>query len=142
LADTFKERGEVKKTHEEINEEGVYPQELMLLASEPKYYGRMNSPTSSAYIKGPCGDEMEFYLVIEDNVIKDVAFYTEGCIATRLCGSMTAELAKGKQIGEALGISPKQVMELLEGLPVNHSHCTILAVSTLYKAIADYLLKP
>ncbi len=132
----------MKKTHEEINEEGVYPQELMLLASEPKYYGRMNDPTSSAHIKGPCGDEMEFYLVIEGNVIKEVAFYTEGCIATRVCGSITAQVAKGKQVREALGISPKQVMDLLDSLPANHRHCTILAVSTFYKAIADYLLKP
>ena len=130
------------KAYEETNEEGLYSQELVSLASEPKYYGRMNSPTSSAYIKGPCGDEMEFYLVIENNVIKDISFYTEGCIATRVCGSMIADQAKGKSIKEALDISPKKVMELLNGLPANRSHCTILAVSTLYKAIADYLLKP
>ena len=127
---------------EKTNGDWVYPQELVALAPEPKHYGRMNFPTSSAYIKGPCGDEMEFYLVIENSIIKEIMFYTEGCIATRVCGSMTADQAKGKSVQDALGISPKKVMDLLNGLPANHSHCTILAVSTLFKAIADYLLKP
>ncbi len=107
-----------------------------------KYYGRMNDPTSSAYVKGPCGDEMEFYLVINDNIITDITFYTDGCITTQVCGAMTAQLAKGKQIWEALDISPKKVMDLLNDVPADHKHCSILAVSTLYKAIAEYLLRP
>lgn len=125
-----------------IHEEEIYPVDLVKMAKEPKHYGRMNDPTSSAYLKGPCGDEMEFYLVIENNIIKDIKFYTEGCIATRVCGTMTAELAIGENIENALNISPKKVMDLLSGLPKNHSHCSILAVSTMYKAIANYLLKP
>lgn len=124
------------------DDESLYPEDLIVMAKEPKYFGRMNAPTSSAYIKGPCGDEMEFYLGIKDKIINDIKFYTEGCIATRVCGSVTAQLALGKSMEEALGISPKEIIGLLNGLPENHSHCSILAVSTLYKAIADYLLKP
>jgi nitrogen fixation NifU-like protein len=74
-------------------------------------------------------------------IIKKIKFYTEGCISTIVCGEMVAQLAEGKSIDEALGISPKQVIEMLRGLPENHSHCSILAVSTLHRAIADYLLK-
>lgn len=120
----------------------VYSSELITLAQNPKYFGRMNDPTSSAYVKGPCGDEMEFYLVVNNNVIEDVRFYTTGCISTIVCGSITAQLAIGKSIYDALAISPRHVMDNLKGLPEQNSHCTILAVSTLYKAIADYLLKP
>ena len=118
-----------------------YPEHIVELAKNPKHFGRMNDPTSGAYIKGPCGDEMEFYLVIKNRVIEEVKFYTEGCIATVVCGSLTAQLALGKSIDEALGISPKKVIEALNGLPEDHCHCSILAVSTLYRAIADYLLK-
>jgi len=118
-----------------------YPEHIVELAKNPKHFGRMNDPTGGAYIKGPCGDEMEFYLVIKNRVIEEVKFYTEGCIATVVCGSLTAQLALGKSIDEALGISPKKVIEALNGLPEDHCHCSILAVSTLYRAIADYLLK-
>jgi nitrogen fixation NifU-like protein len=119
----------------------IYPQEIVSLAKNPKFFGRMNDPTSSAYIKGPCGDEMEFYLVIKDRIIEDIKFYTEGCISTVVCGSITAQLSLGKSIEEALRISPAQVIQTLSGLPKEQCHCSILAVSALYKAIADYLFK-
>jgi len=119
----------------------AYPEHIVALAKSPRHFGRMNDPTSAASIKGPCGDEMEFYLVIKDRIIEEVKFYTEGCIATIVCGSMSAQLVLGKSIDEALGISPKDVIEALNGLPEEHCHCSILAVSTLYRAIVDYLFK-
>jgi len=118
-----------------------YPKEIIKLLNDVKFFGRMNDPTSSAYLKGPCGDEMEFYLVIEGNKITDIKYYTDGCGASRACSAMVAYLAQGKTINEALAISAGEVIKQLKGLPVDHLHCSILAVSTLYRAIADYLLK-
>ena len=118
-----------------------YPREVIDLINDPKYLGRMNDPVSSSYLKGPCGDAMEFYLVIENNRISDIKYYTEGCEATKSCGEMAARLTKGKTIEEALCISAGEVKKNIEGLPDDHLHCTILSVSTLYRAIADYLLK-
>ena len=54
---------------------------------------------------------------------------------------MAAHLVYGKTISEALAISAGEVIKQLKGLPEDHLHCSILAVSTLYRAIADYLLK-
>ncbi|MFA5093105.1 MAG: iron-sulfur cluster assembly scaffold protein [Candidatus Omnitrophota bacterium] len=118
-----------------------YPQEIIQLLNDAKFFGRMNDPTGSSYLKGACGDEMEFYLVIENQRITDIKYYTDGCPATRACAEMTAHLAYGKTIDEALLISPGKVIKQLQGLPKDHLHCSILSVSTLYRAIADYLLK-
>ena len=115
--------------------------QLLTLFERPLYFGRMTDPTSAAYLKGPCGDELEMYLIIEDRIIKEITFYTEGCIPTRVCGSMVARLARGKSVDAALGISARDVIKQLKDLPPGHAHCSILAVSTLYRAIADYLLK-
>lgn len=119
-----------------------YPKEVIELLNDEKLFGRMNGPTSSSYLKGPCGDSMEFYLVIENDVITDIKYYTEGCHATRACAAMTAKSALGKNIGQALNISAGDIIGALKGLPRDHLHCSILAVSTLYRAIADYLLQP
>ncbi|MBU0693583.1 MAG: iron-sulfur cluster assembly scaffold protein [Candidatus Omnitrophica bacterium] len=124
-----------------VDDGSVYSRNIIALAKNPKHFGRMNDPTSAASIKGPCGDEMEFYLVVKDKVIEEAKFYTKGCISTVVCGEITAELVQGKFINDALGISPKQIKERLKELPETHSHCSILSVSVLYKAIADYLLK-
>ena len=124
------------------DDESLYPDHLVAKSKEAKRFGKMNDPTAASYLEGPCGDEMEFYLAIRDNKIEDIKFYTEGCVASKVCGMTVADLSVGKSIMEALGISPKQVMEELKDLPKGHSHCSILAVSALYRAIADYWLKP
>lgn len=111
------------------------------LHDDDYYFGRMNDPTGSAFLEGPCGDSMEFYLIIENNLITEVKFYTDGCAATKSCGAITAALAQGQTIEKALCISPGEIIGQIKYLPEDHLHCSILAVSTLYRAIADYLLK-
>ncbi|HRZ87658.1 MAG TPA: iron-sulfur cluster assembly scaffold protein [bacterium] len=119
-----------------------YPADVVTLINDQRHFGRMNDPTGSSYLRGLCGDEMEFYLVIEGGKITDVRYYTEGCSATRACAAMAAKLAGGRTVPEALSISAGEIIRQLRGLPDDHLHCSILAVSTLYRAIADYLLKP
>jgi len=105
-----------------------------------RYFGRMNAPDACARIKGLCGDEMEFYLVINDHKLEEVKYYTEGCEHTKACAAMTAQTAQGKTINQALGISAGSIMKKLKDLPEDHLHCCILAVTTLYRALADFLL--
>ena len=122
----------------------IYSKEVLALVKNPKHFGRMNDPSASAYLKGICGDDMEFYLLIKkDNTIEDIMFYTEtGCEATVACGETAAKMAIGKSINEAMDISPKKILEALKyGLPDNHHHCSILATSTFYKAMAYFMLQ-
>ncbi len=116
-------------------------EKFSVLIKHPLYLGRMNAPDCAAVSKGVCGDEMEFYLVIKDRVIEDLKFFTSGCEATIACGEITARLARGRSIESALDISPAKVQNILKALPSDHRHCAILAVTTLHRAIADYLLQ-
>ncbi|MBD3380021.1 MAG: iron-sulfur cluster assembly scaffold protein [Candidatus Omnitrophica bacterium] len=106
------------------------------------HFGRMNAPTACSIVKGPCGDEMEFYLSVGEGRIERASFYTEGCTSTMVCGEMTAILTEGRTVEEAMGISPAKVLNELGGLEKEYRHCCILSVSALLRAIADYLLKP
>jgi len=109
-------------------------------ADEDPFFGRLNDPICSAFLRGLCGDEMEFYLHIEDDVIRDVKYYTGGCEHTRRCGQAVARRAQGKTILEALGINPREIIDSEPSLAERGRHCAILAVSTLYRAIAELLL--
>jgi nitrogen fixation NifU-like protein len=110
----------------------------------PTHFGRMNDPTASAYVKGACGDEMEFYLVVANDILEEVLFFTaNGCDDTKAAGEAAAEMAEGRKVADALGISPGKVYDSIKGdIPEEGRHCSILAVITLHKAIADYLLAP
>jgi nitrogen fixation NifU-like protein len=107
----------------------------------PDNMGRMNDPDGSAFINGICGDSMEMYLIIKNGFISESKFYTDGCEASQFCGSTAARLAKGKSIKDVLRLSPGDVIDAWEKIPESHIHCAILAVSTLHKALADYLLR-
>lgn len=132
-----------KVIEDEINKEmeKIYSKKTIEYSKNPVNVGRMNDPDGSAYIKGPCGDTMEIYLIIENDIITEAKFYTDGCGVTFACGSAITELAKGKSIAELLSISPQTIIDKLENLPPEHIHCSILAVSTLHKALADYMLR-
>jgi len=110
--------------------------------AEDSFFGRMNDPIGAGTICGPCGDTMEFYLDVRNDVIADVKYYTEGCGNTRACGHAVARRAKGRKVTDALSISAGEIIRSGECNPESGRHCAILAVSTFYRAIADYLLQP
>ncbi len=110
-------------------------------ADTPDTMGRMNDPDGSAFIKGSCGDTMEMYLIIEDDRIAEVKFFTDGCGSSVFCGSTAAKLATGRTIRGALRIAPADVLDEWGDIPRGDVHCAILAVMTFQKALADYLLR-
>ncbi|MCD6413850.1 MAG: iron-sulfur cluster assembly scaffold protein [Elusimicrobia bacterium] len=85
-----------------------------------------------------CGDIMQLYIKVKDNVIVDAKFKTFGCGAAIATSSMMTKLVKGKTIDEALKISNKAVAEALDGLPPIKMHCSMLAEEALRSAIEDY----
>lgn len=88
-----------------------------------------------------CGDLMKIYIKVGDDHINDVKFQTFGCGAAIAASSMITEMAKGKAIPEAMAITNRAVATALGGLPPNKTHCAVLAVDALHKAIEDYLAR-
>ncbi len=88
-----------------------------------------------------CGDIMQIFLKIENDIIVDVKFKTFGCGAAIATSSMATELIKGKSITEALTLTNKAVVEALDGLPPVKVHCSVLAEEAVKSAVADYYRK-
>jgi nitrogen fixation NifU-like protein len=90
---------------------------------------------------GPCGDTVEIWIEVTDDILEQAYFQSDGCLTTIACGSMVTELARGKPILEAMEIGQAEVMEALRGLPGGSEHCALLAATALKLAIGDYLSK-
>ena len=71
----------------------------------PKYNG-------FAINDGYCGDMMSIWLLVEDGVVKNATFHTDGCGPSIACGSMTTEMARDKTINEIREIAPLKIMAL------------------------------
>ena len=87
---------------------------------------------------GDCGDTVEMYLTVSKDRIQSVSFETNGCLSTSACANTVAELAEGKQVEEVWQITPDDVVDYLETLPPQNTHCAELAVGAFYLALRNY----
>ncbi len=120
----------------------VYSEKVMEHFKNPRNVGEMENPDGTGHVGNPvCGDIMELYIKVKDNIITDAKFKTFGCGAAIATSSMATELVKGKTIDEALAVTNKAVAEALDGLPPIKMHCSVLAEDGIRSAINDYLVK-
>ena len=120
----------------------LYSDKVMDHFKNPRNVGDMENPDGVGHVGNPvCGDIMELYIRVEDNIITGARFKTFGCGAAIATSSMVTELVIGKSIEEALEISNKAVVEALDGLPAIKMHCSVLAEEALKAAIEDYIGK-
>jgi nitrogen fixation NifU-like protein len=120
----------------------VYSEKVMEHFKNPRNVGEIENPDGVGHVGNPvCGDIMELYIKVQDNIITDAKFKTFGCGAAIATSSMVTELVKGKTIDEALKISNHAVAEALGGLPPIKMHCSVLAEEALKSAIDDYRKK-
>lgn len=119
-----------------------YTEKVMDHFMNPRNVGTMENPDGYGKVGNPsCGDIMEIFLKIENDVITDVKFRTFGCASAIATSSVSTEMVLGKNIHEALDITNKVVAEALGGLPATKMHCSVLAEEALKEAIEDYLAK-
>ncbi|ACV63087.1 FeS cluster assembly scaffold protein NifU [Desulfofarcimen acetoxidans DSM 771] len=117
----------------------MYSEKVMDHFENPRNVGEIENANGIGQVGNPsCGDIMKIYLVVEDNIIKDIKFKTFGCGAAVATSSMVTELAKGKTLEEALELSNAAVAQALDGLPPKKMHCSNLAADALHAAIKDY----
>jgi nitrogen fixation NifU-like protein len=120
----------------------LYSEKVMEHFRNPRNVGDMENPDGTGHVGNPvCGDIMELYIKVKDNIITDARFKTFGCGAAIATSSMVTEMVKGKSIDEALKISNRAVAEALGGLPPVKMHCSVLAEEALQSAIDDYRSK-
>ncbi|NQS78200.1 MAG: Fe-S cluster assembly scaffold protein NifU [Methanoculleus bourgensis] len=105
----------------------------------PRNVGVIENPDGYGKVGNPvCGDLMEIFIRVRDDVIEDIRFRTFGCGSAIATSSMVTELARGKTLEEALQITRDDVATELDGLPPLKLHCSNLAADALHAAIRDY----
>ena len=120
----------------------IYSKKVMDHFTNPRNVGVIENPDGYGKVGNPvCGDLMEMYIKVKNNIITDIKFKTFGCGSAIATSSMVTELAIGKNVDEALEITRNDVADELEGLPPQKMHCSNLAADALHAAIEDYKKK-
>ncbi|NCA93092.1 Fe-S cluster assembly scaffold protein NifU [bacterium] len=117
----------------------MYNNKVVSVFANPKNVGEIENASGIGTVgNASCGDIMQVFLKIEDNIIVDAKFKTFGCAAAIASSDTATEMIKGKTIEEALKIKNADVVEALEGLPPQKIHCSVLAEEAIAEAIKDY----
>lgn len=120
----------------------AYSKKVMDHFMNPRNVGKIKNPDGYGKVGNPvCGDLMEMFIKVENDVIKDIKFKTFGCGSAIATSSMVTDMAIGKTVDEALEITRNDVADELEGLPPQKMHCSNLAADALHEAIKDYKKK-
>ncbi|MBL7074197.1 Fe-S cluster assembly scaffold protein NifU [candidate division KSB1 bacterium] len=119
-----------------------YSETVMDHFMNPRNVGEIKDADGVGTIGNPaCGDIMQMFIKVENDVIVDAKFKTFGCGAAIASSSMATELIKGKSINEVLKVTNKAVTKALGGLPKVKRHCSVLAEQALQSALNDYYKK-
>ncbi len=117
----------------------MYNEKVMDVFKNPKNVGEIENADGVGLVGNEsCGDIMQIFLKIENDVIVDAKFKTFGCAAAIATSSTATEMIKGMTVDEALELTNKKVVEALGGLPAQKLHCSVLAEEAIKKAIEDY----
>ncbi|MBE5764939.1 MAG: Fe-S cluster assembly scaffold protein NifU [Clostridiales bacterium] len=120
----------------------MYNEKVMEAFKNPKNVGEVENYDGIGVVgNASCGDIMQITIKVENGIITDAKFKTFGCAAAVATSSTATEMVIGMTLEEALTLTNKKVVEVLEGLPPQKIHCSVLAEEAIKKAIEDYYSK-
>ena len=119
-----------------------YSKKVMEHFMNPRNVGVIKNPDGYGKVGNPiCGDVMEIFIKVKDDMITDIKFKTFGCGSAIATSSMVTELAKEKHVDVAMKMTRDDVADELNGLPPQKMHCSNLAADALHEAVKDYKKK-
>lgn len=121
-----------------ISEE-MYRENILDHFKHPHNHGVIKNP--SAYHKEynpACGDVVEIYLIVDNNVVKDVKFSGHGCAISQAAASMLTDKIAGMPIAAILQLKKDDILEMLK-IPISATRikCALLCLRTIEKAIIN-----
>lgn len=98
----------------------LYQEVILDHYKNPRNFGIIENPTHSAIGHNPlCGDRVELYLIIENDIIKDVKFKGVGCAISQASASIMTSILKNKTLSEAHRLFEKLHSILTSDVPTN-----------------------
>ena len=119
----------------------MFSEKMMDHCQHPRNVGKLDENdknVGTGLVGSPvCGDMLQFWLRIENNIVVDAKFKTFGCGGAISSSSLMTEKIIGKSVEDALKITNKELVEELQ-LPALKVHCYDMTEEAIAKAVANY----
>ena len=85
-----------------------------------------------------CGDDYTVYLAVENDIIREASFTSNGCSFGLAAFALATEWVKGKPTAHALRITPEDVEAGVDGFPERRQHYPQTAARVLRETIEKF----
>ncbi|MEM0163966.1 MAG: SUF system NifU family Fe-S cluster assembly protein [Thermoplasmata archaeon] len=121
-------------------DENLYLDFILEHYKNPRNFGTIeHAQVDEKGSNSSCGDEIELFLKINNNVVEDVKFYGKGCAISQASASILTELIKGKTIEELNNFKSEDLLkELGITLTPVRLKCALLSYEVLKRGIEKY----
>ncbi|MGB9589701.1 MAG: iron-sulfur cluster assembly scaffold protein [candidate division WOR-3 bacterium] len=114
----------------------LYPEKVMDHIKKPRHRGTMPDATVVADNGNPsCGDELAYYLRIEEGRIVDIKHDARGCAISRAAADILADMVEGKTVEEALALTHEDIVGAMGGISEGRISCATLSIDVLREAL-------
>ena len=93
----------------------------------PELFGPLRGANGNARITGPCGDTMEFWIRVENDIITAAHYTTDGCYYSNKCGTTTAIMATEVPLSVAGQFTQSDILAVAGDIEQASEHCALLA---------------
>ncbi len=117
----------------------LYREEILEHYRNPQHFGKPKSHTVSSKQTNPfCGDEVELFFRVKNDVVTDVGFEGVGCAISIAAASILTEFTLGKSREELTKFDDFDMLSLL-GIEVSETRkkCALLALSVLRDCLSE-----
>jgi len=116
----------------------LYQQVILDHNKSPRNFRKIENATQHAEGYNPlCGDRIDIYLSIEDDIIKDISFKGEGCAISKASASLMTSTLKGMKISEAEKLFDK-FRELVTGKQDENQDNSELGKLVVFSGVQEF----
>ena len=121
----------------------LYKHELIDHFKNPRNYGKLQNPDFDSEVLNPsCGDQISFQALVDNNVIKEIAFQGNGCVISQATASLLSEFCKGQSLETIKNLSKDDILTLIGiDLGPTRLRCGLLSLEALHRGINFYSIK-
>ena len=124
-----------------MNLKKLYQQVLLDHNKNPRNFKVIENATHYAHGVNPlCGDDYHLFIMIEENMIKDIGFHGSGCAISKSVSSMMTKHVLDKSIDDVIQIKDAFINMLTKELTDEHA-THLLGHLTLFENVKDFPIR-
>ncbi len=119
-------------------EDEIYKENILDHFKNPHNFGTLENFTFRNKRLNPvCGDQIELFLLLKDDKVKNSKFIGEGCAISVASASMLTDKIKGMNLDELRNLKEQEILDMI-GIRLGpvRIKCGLLCLKTLFEGIA------